>query len=171
MKKNVCKTTSEETLKLLIAEYHSRLAALDSPQPSSANAAPPAQVSELKAENEMLWQQFVAAQQPPDLTPTKSSVAPDFSPVNDCSKKVLLQFYVDRQSPTKSIGGSEEDDEVKCTGDSESDNKLSQAFVAAVKVACRSAGYWKTMAERQRRYSLQLRDKIDQVRLLRFYAV
>lgn len=115
IERNVHKTTSEETLKLLIQEYQSRLELLERAHQSPS--------TELKAENDMLWQQFVLEEQDKSMVTVPRDVS---------RGRTLVQFYVD--------------DSVYCANEPESRSGVVRTFVEALKVACKHTFHWKSKA-------------------------
>jgi len=113
VERNIIKTTSEDTLKFLIQEYQARLESLDK---GTSN-------NELKAENDMLWQQFVLEDQ------YKSMVTVP----KDISKgRTLIQFYMD--------------DDIYCTNEPDTKSNIIKTFIEALKLSCKNTFYWKSRA-------------------------
>lgn len=123
--KNIEKTNSEETLRLLIQEYQNRLVSLENNGNYTLNAN-----SEIKAENDMLWQQFVNGEMP-----KSGRKIGGFQNV-DTKDKILLQFYVDQNDMNE--------EEIKMNPNLSKINKNTRQFIDALKLSCKLASYWKS---------------------------
>ena len=127
--KNVTKTNSDETLKFLIQEYQAKLEALSNIQSSDAN--------EIKAENDLLWQQFVMNDESKKMVKVPKEIS---------KGRILMQFYVDES--------------VYCENEPKTDDKLIKTLIEAIKVSCKHTFYWKSKAQNYEKEFSKMKDEI-----------
>lgn len=114
--RNVSRPSPEETLRVLVQEYQTRLAALG----KGVGILGVGCGEEVKAENDMLWQQLMASEN-----------------ASNPERKTLLQFYIEDPS-TASVG---------CLNEPKESSGVVKAFVEALKLSCKHCFYWKSKAQ------------------------